>query len=504
MQEVYWSGVNCVSQDNCCVSMDKDRNITANFKDTPACTYKLKHTRNRNFEAVGGNSSASVEAESQYEECTWDIEENCDWLDLNRNSQGFDYSAKGNPELNSRVCTLTVTGDSFEKSFFVTQKGNKPPKSLITKISHNMNDDLLTVNLTGNRSYDSEGDILFYEWSSEPNVDISFVEEETSSFTFNRTEETQYYNVILTVIDELGTPGTDEYNVTVLKKEDEECLANFHTNIFQGVSPLTVDLNAVEDENIINYEWSARDYNKSLQDTGINSEFIFEQHGSHTITLTTTCASGKTSTAQEEVTVLMEPIALFDAYPNTVKLLAQVTLDANESYDYDGKIFDYQWKIVDSDIEIASGKKTQVAFEEVGEYEIELVVIDNDNLSSINIARQIITVVDNDADNLLPTAIIDVAPFESNKAPLTIYLDSSSSVDHDGEIIRYQWLSSDEQIIDPEEKTITFEENGSYEITLLVTDDDGAIGMGQESIVVGPSLSKNSNFDKNKCPDKWI
>ncbi len=275
---------------------------------------------------------------------------------------------------------------------------------------------------------------------------------------------------------------TNDVNITANWKKIPPCTAQINTNDSNGISPLKVELNAIEGEDITSYEWSTSD---GRTKSGSSVEFKFEQQGTHTITLKTICSSGKEDFTTENIAVLMEPIAQFIAFPNIIKLSEPkpIKLDAAESFDYDGEIFQYQWEV--SDGQKSFGKETEFSFDTAGEYKIKLVVIDNDELSSVNIAQQTIIVVD-DIENLPPTAILDAKPLEANKAPLTVNLDASRSIDPDGTIAQYQWFSSDGQSIDSEEQTsITFTENGSYTITLQITDNDGATDTVEEQVAVG-------------------
>jgi hypothetical protein len=496
-----WMGTNCEGPNNCPVNMNKDQTITVNWKEIPPCTYELKHTNgNRRFEAIGGDGTVFVEAKSQSEQqqCSWIDENDCDWLDTSPEGNTLHYrSANGNPESDTRVCTLTIkdSNGEYAESFIITQKGNKPPKAIISKDGSNEDDNSLTITLSGNRSYDLEGDITSYTWSSIPPA-----YPEGSTFTFNKTEKIQRYDITLTVTDKFGKSDTDDYVVVVSEKPAVDllpCVARFDTNISKystlplGTSPLTVELNAVESENITSYEWSTFDGQTTF---GFKSQLTFEQRGTHVITLTTICSPEGNNTAQEEVTVLMEPVASFIAYPNKVKLSEAVTLEASDSIDYDGDIINYQWVVVsDSGIEIQDKEMAQVTFETAGEYEIKLVVIDNDNLPSTNLAQQTIMVVD-DSVNIAPTAEFTITKSleESDSAPMTVILDASSSTD-DGTIAQWQWyytkaFMSDEHIQIPagEQTKWEFQEDGIYTITLTVTDTDGLTGeVKKEDIAIG-------------------
>jgi chitodextrinase len=88
---------------------------------------------------------------------------------------------------------------------------------------------------------------------------------------------------------------------------------------------------------------------------------------------------------------------------------------------------------------------------------------------------------------ILPTAIAEktvtvfgqapVAKFKATpltgEIPLTVQLDSSDSYDSDGRITNYTWTISDGQQSAGRNPSILLEKSGSYEISLVITDNDG-------------------------------
>jgi len=67
---------------------------------------------------------------------------------------------------------------------------------------------------------------------------------------------------------------------------------------------------------------------------------------------------------------------------------------------------------------------------------------------------------------------------------LKITFDARGSVDHDGEIIRYEWDFGDLTIGKGEETFHTYEEPGKYIVGLTVTDDDDAKASHKKEVKV--------------------
>lgn len=86
------------------------------------------------------------------------------------------------------------------------------------------------------------------------------------------------------------------------------------------------------------------------------------------------------------------------------------------------------------------------------------------------------------------TAASFVANPESGEVPLTVKFDATSSFDPDGEIILYEWdFDGDGRFDDAEGETSEYEftQEGTYEVTLRVTDNNGEYATTTETIEAG-------------------
>jgi PKD repeat protein len=87
------------------------------------------------------------------------------------------------------------------------------------------------------------------------------------------------------------------------------------------------------------------------------------------------------------------------------------------------------------------------------------------------------------AGNKPPKASFTVSPRQGN-APFTVSLNASLSFDPDGNITNYQWSASDGQTANGKNSQLTFNNPGTYKITLTVTDDKGATTSIDNTITV--------------------
>lgn len=87
------------------------------------------------------------------------------------------------------------------------------------------------------------------------------------------------------------------------------------------------------------------------------------------------------------------------------------------------------------------------------------------------------------AENQLPVAVAD-ADVTSGKAPLVVAFDSSASSDPEGGALSYSWDFMDGNFSTEANPSHTFTETGTYQVTLTVTDDQGATASDTITITV--------------------
>uniref|UniRef100_UPI000E2547C2 thrombospondin type 3 repeat-containing protein n=1 Tax=Lewinella sp. IMCC34191 TaxID=2259172 RepID=UPI000E2547C2 len=105
--------------------------------------------------------------------------------------------------------------------------------------------------------------------------------------------------------------------------------------------------------------------------------------------------------------------------------------------------------------------------------------------------------------NQAPIAMATATP-NSGVAPLTVEMDGSGSRDSDGTIVAYDWAWSGGTVAGVSGSIVLPE--GVHEVSLTVTDDDGATGTTMVRIAVGNSVMLDSDGDGvpdevDNCPD---
>ena len=172
----------------------------------------------------------------------------------------------------------------------------------------------------------------------------------------------------------------------------------------------------------------------------------------------------------------LAPIASFTPSPLRPLVNETVTFDASLSRDPDGSIVAYAWDFGDGATD--AGEVVTHAYGSYGSYDVMLAVTDIDNLT--NTSTRSIRVLSP------PTASFVVAP-STPDAGAIVSFDASSSSDADGTIVYYGWDFGDASGGSGVTVTHVYVAEGSYLVTLVVTDSDVLPGTASRSLIVGPT-----------------
>jgi len=338
----------------------------------------------------------------------------------------------------------------------------------------------LQVTANGSNSYDPDGNIIDYKWTVS-NGQTTFGS--SANLIFNQGGN---YNITLTVTDNTGLTNTTQQSVNVIAKNQPPTAKQLVTPT-EGNAPLTVTLNGVQsfdpDGSIVNYEWIASDGQRAF---GASSSMTFVEAGIYVVSLVVTDDKGEISpnVAVQTLTVGSKPpVARFRFYPREGKAPLTVTLDASESFDPDGEIIRYEWRA--SNGQEATGQQTEMTFNEPGEYQITLIVEDNNGRKSPEFWQKVRVT---ESGGSPPEAIFDLPA--SGQVPFTLELDASESFDPEGkQLVKYEWTahSGNGQFIGSMTGVKikpTIDTANDYEITLTVTDEEGLTGSMALSLTV--------------------
>lgn len=155
------------------------------------------------------------------------------------------------------------------------------------------------------------------------------------------------------------------------------------------------------------------------------------------------------------------------------------TFDASTSSDSDGTIVKYDWAF--DDVNTGTGLTTTHTYEANGDYTVTLTVTDDQGATDTT--QQTVTVgILNDP----PTA-----SFSYTCADLTCDFNGLGSSDTDGSIVGFEWDFDNDGVFDATGSSVihSFPTNGVYQVTLKVTDDNGATDSVTQAVSVTSSVN---------------
>ncbi|UII25518.1 PKD domain-containing protein [Fulvivirga maritima] len=458
---------------------DNSLSITANATDADGTieSYQWTLLSGPNSPNISGSSTATVSLDNLIE-----------------GTYSLEITVTDNDNLSaSRQITITVLPEPAN----IPPTANAGPNREITLPQN-------TISINGSGS-DSDGEIVSYEWNQEsgPNTaDISDPNAEDITLD-NLIEGT--YSFILTVTDDDGDTGSDAVTVTVFPtpaNSPPSANAGNNRTITLPTSSITINGSGEDsDGTIVSYSWAQNSGPNTPGNSGLNQSSLSLTNlieGVYTFSLTVEDDDGDTDSDQITITVLPVPP---NSPPNAnagsdqeITLPTSTTTISGQGTDSDGSVTDYLWEQV-------QGPNTAT--------------IDDNSASQINVSNLIegvytfsLTVTDDDGDESSDEMVLTVLPIPPNDPPTAIVPNDTSitlpvnsleltgfGLDTDGTVVSYLW----QRVQGP--SSVTFSSNstptttvsglieGTYLISLTVTDDDGDSDTDQVTITVFPETN---------------
>jgi len=152
----------------------------------------------------------------------------------------------------------------------------------------------------------------------------------------------------------------------------------------------------------------------------------------------------------------------------SVEVGSEVTFSGANSSDRDGNIESYQWTS-EAFLAALEGVSPSFVFDTIGEFEVTLTVTDNEGETSSDV---IVVTVTDIIENVAP-----IADAGANIAAIVgdnVSFNAAASTDLDGTIESYSWTSAAFGELTGATPNFVFADAGQFEVTLTVTDNDGA------------------------------
>ena len=361
--------------------------------------------------------------------------------------------------------TLTVTDDqgatnAVQHVVTVSPPVNQPPVAAFTSSTSN-----LKASFDGTGSSDPDGTVASYSWDFGDSSALGTTA--TVSHTYSQGGT---YTVTLTVTDDQGATNAVQHVVTVSPPVNQPPVAAFTSSTSNLKASFDGTGSSDPDGTVASYSWDFGD--SSALGTTATVSHTYAQGGTYTVTLTVTDDQGATNAVQHVVTVSppvnQPPVAAFTSSTSNLK----ASFDGTGSSDPDGTVASYSWDFGDSS---ALGTTATVShtYSQGGTYTVTLTVTDDQGAT--NLVKHSVTV----AANQPPTA-----SFTHTCTAGNCTFDGSGSSDPDGTVKTYAWTFGDGTSGTGVSPTHSFIASGTYQVTLTVTDDQGATGTTSVSVPV--------------------
>ncbi|MGE6755982.1 PKD domain-containing protein [Rossellomorea sp. NPDC071047] len=349
------------------------------------------------------------------------------------------------------------------------------------------------------RSYDPNGD---------PLTDYEITVRESGNSTILRTLSSFPSN-----FDEMGL-GTGTYTIGLTVKDIPKVPPQLQSDLFERqinvvkndppVSKFSLSPNPILDNRradykdesydpnnhpLINYSWTIEQLDangvilKSWNTGSPPKDFSLYGVGKYRITQTIfdnppyplPSLKGESSIIVNVAKGPRNPYPNFDFTPVSPVAGEKIQLNPDSSYDEDGEVIRWEWKITDpsGNISTSTSEYPSIVNAREGQYTVSLHVYDNDNLKSVNPKVQTIS-VDTKPPNIPPVAKFTWDPY-SPFVGEEIELNPDSSFDLDGEIVSYRWYFRNGGTIksSTERYPSLLMDKDFYDVRLYVRDDSG-------------------------------
>jgi len=401
-------------------------------------------------EVITFNASASYDPDGSIATYFWDFGDGTNTTGIVTNHS---FANNGNCTI-----TLTVTDDDGATGVATATKTvlNRPPVASFTESTETVfTGEVISFNASA--SYDPDGIITSRFWDFGDNTNA------TGTIVDHTYSEDGNYTVTLTVTDDDGASSSSIATKTVLNNSPVASFTETAETVYSAeIIAFNASASYDPDGTVVSYFW---DFGDGINTTGVIVDHAYADDGDYTVTLTVTDDDGASSSTSVIKTVLnRSPIASFTESTETVLVGEVIYFNASESYDPDGVVVSYFWDFGDGTN--ATGMTTEHGYADDGVYTATLTVTDDDGATASTSATKTV--------GITPPVATFTESAETVLTGETIMFNASASYDFDGVIVSYFWDFGDGTNATSVIVVHSYVDDGVYNVTLTVTDDDGA------------------------------
>lgn len=330
------------------------------------------------------------------------------------------------------------------------------------------------------------GDIKGYEWDfgdGSPKAKTR-----TAQHSFNTGG---IYKVLLTVTDKDNKTASTEITVSVevaptapkAVMVTNPAKADPKDNFIEGTIPFEVNFDGTSstdpDDDIVDYKWDF-DGDGEYDSAGETTSYTYENAGNFTATLVVMDSAGNENKAVVLVKAMTKGLeAVVIATPVSGVVPLTVEFDATGSNYSDGQIVSYSWDFGDGSPKRSDIGQVTYKYTQIGNFTAKVTVRTNDNKeeeSDVLISvRQV------------PLKSCFVPSKTTGDAPLTLTLDPACAT---GTIAKYRWDFGDGETSVDRKPSHTFENAGTFEVVLEVSDAQNVVDVFSQFITVTGELTQ--------------